>query len=128
MAILARAIEAKMQDSCKALVLSGGGNNGSWEIGVLYGMIMNGDPTDFEFDVITGISAGAINTGGLVGWPKGKEVEMVEFMSEKWHSLKTDDVWQDWPLGKVSGALLMEGAVDDAPLLAFLQSIISEFP
>lgn len=71
MAILAQAIEAKKQDECKALILSGGGNNGSWEIGVLYGMIMNGDPTDFDFDVFTGISAGAINTGGLVGWASG---------------------------------------------------------
>ena len=71
LATAASALDSRKKDECKALVLSGGGNNGSWEIGVFYGMVNNGNPADFEFDVITGISAGAINTGGLAGWPIG---------------------------------------------------------
>ena len=35
--------EAATQDSCKALVMSGGGSNGAWEVGVLYGLINSGN-------------------------------------------------------------------------------------
>jgi len=35
------------QDSCNALVYSGGGNNGSWEAGVTWGLLHYGDPADF---------------------------------------------------------------------------------
>lgn len=32
---------------CRALVMSGGGNNGIWEAGVLYGLLHGGNPQDF---------------------------------------------------------------------------------
>jgi len=44
-AMLAGAAAAK--DVCRALVLSGGGSNGAWETGVIYGFINNGNPSDF---------------------------------------------------------------------------------
>ncbi len=72
-AMVASAATAK-QDVCRALVLSGGGNNGAWEVGVFSGMLANGDPADFEFDVVTGVSAGSINAGGFAGWEIGNEV------------------------------------------------------
>lgn len=81
------------EDVCRALVMSGGGNNGAWEMGVLFGMVNNGDPADFTFDVLTGVSAGSMNAGGMAGWPIGKEVEMAQWMSEMWNNLKTRDVW-----------------------------------
>ena len=58
---------------CRALVLSGGGSNGAWEAGVIYGMINNGDKKDFEWDVLSGVSAGSINTLILAGYPIGNE-------------------------------------------------------
>ena len=56
-------------------------------------MVNNADPSDFEFDVMTGVSAGAINVGGLAGWPIGSEVEAAQWMSDKWAALKTSDIW-----------------------------------
>ncbi len=53
---------------CKALVMSGGANNGAWEIGVIWGLAHYGDATDFYWDVVSGISAGAINGAGTAGW------------------------------------------------------------
>ena len=63
----ANAVEAEA-DVCRALVMSGGASNGAWEAGILYGLVNYGDPADFAYDVITGISAGAINTAGLAGF------------------------------------------------------------
>ena len=62
-------------DSCTALVLSGGGSNGAWEIGTLWGFVNYGNPDDFRYDVISGISAGSINTMALSAWEIGKEKE-----------------------------------------------------
>ena len=68
-AMLVGAIAAK--DVCRALVLSSGGSNGAWEAGVIHGLINNGNPSDFEWDVISGVSFGAMNTVALAGYPLG---------------------------------------------------------
>lgn len=80
----------KDEDVCRGLVMSGGGNNGAWEMGVLYGLVNNGDPADFTYDVLSGVSAGSINAGGMAGWPIGKEVEMAQWMSDVWLSMTTE--------------------------------------
>ena len=73
--LLANPATSRKADSCTALVMSGGGSNGAWEIGVLWGLVNYSDPTDFKYDVVSGISAGAINATGFVGWPIGQEQE-----------------------------------------------------
>lgn len=125
-ALMAGTTHAK--DTCRAIVFSGGGNNGAWEVGVLYGMLANGNAADFEFDVVTGVSAGSINAGGMAGWAVGQEMEAAQWLSDTWNGMSNSDVWVDWSLGKVSGALLMGGMLDDAPLLNTLQRLIDEFP
>ena len=72
-ALLAAQVQAV---ECKAIVLSGGGNLGAWEIGVMWGLVNYGDPKDFYWDVASGISAGAINTAGMAGWYPEEVVEM----------------------------------------------------
>lgn len=61
---------------CNALVLSGGSNNGAWEVGVMWGLTTYGNATDYYWDVVSGISAGAINTSGTAGWKPEEVVEM----------------------------------------------------
>jgi predicted acylesterase/phospholipase RssA len=69
---------------CRALVMSGGANNGAWEAGVLWGLVHYGNPSDFTWNVVTGVSAGAINTGAVVVFAPGDEVAMTEFLSLSW--------------------------------------------
>ena len=58
--------------------MSGGGSKGSYEAGVLYGMIMNDpDKSKYEYDVVTGVSAGSINAFGMSLFQPGDEVNMV---------------------------------------------------
>lgn len=118
---------AYAEDVCRVLVLSGGGSNGAWEAGVLYGMLNGGNPADYEWDVVTGVSAGSINTSAIAGWKKGEESEMVSWLSDLWLNLHTDDVWQDWTLGKTAGLTYKQGAVNNEYLLAFLRNVLSKF-
>ena len=116
-------------DFCRALVLSGGGNNGAWEAGVFYGLVNYSNPEDYAYDVITGVSAGSINTLAFSGWEKGKEIELAQWLSDLWKDLKTENVWQDWPIGgKVAGLTTKSGAIDNSPLLNYLRGIASSFP
>ena len=77
LAIMAAAADAavsnEQKDHCRALVLSGGGSNGAWEAGVLWGFLNYGNPEDFEYDVVSGISAGSINAVAMAGTPVGTE-------------------------------------------------------
>lgn len=88
-AVLAAISQAGTDGKCRALVLSGGSNNGAWETGVMWGLLHYGTPSDFAWDVVTGVSAGAINTGGIATWPTGTEYEMIEWLSEQWTEITT---------------------------------------
>ena len=90
-------------------------------------MVNYGDPEDFKFDVMTGVSAGAINTGVMAGWEIGTEKELADWGSDLWNNLSSSDIYQDWALGKVSGALIMSGLLDNAPLYNFLQHTVDQF-
>lgn len=126
-AIMLAAVGEAKKDVCRALALSGGGNNGAWEAGVLWGFMNYGDVADFEYDVITGVSAGSINAMAMSGWAAGTQVEMTQWLSDLWKNLHTSDVWVDWSLGKASGFLVMGGIVDNSPLLNFMQHVMARF-
>ena len=85
--------------------MSGGANYGSWEAGVIWGLTHYGNPEDYAWNVITGVSAGAINTAATVMFDVGDEVKMTEFVSDTWTILTTHDIWVEWPEGPVAGLL-----------------------
>ena len=76
-----------LSDVCRTLVLSGGGNNGSWEVGALWGLVNYGNVADFAYEVVTGVSAGAMNTAVIAGYEIGDEKALVEFGSQTWLGL-----------------------------------------
>lgn len=88
-ALTASKASASADGKCRALVLSGGVNNGAWEAGVIWGLLHYGEPSDYAWDVVTGVSAGAINTAGIATWATGTEYEMSEWLSGHWADLTT---------------------------------------
>ena len=113
--------------SCKALVLSGGANNGAWEMGVIWGFVNYGNASDFNYDVVTGVSVGSINSLFFSGWPIGEEKAMVEAGTQLWKYLKNEDVWVNWMLSPVMGFVNKQGLLDNRPLLKLLNEISSGF-
>ena len=99
---------------CIALAMSGGGTKGAYEAGVLYGMYHNtDDKSKFVYDVFTGVSAGAINSGGLSAFAKGDEERMLQVLSDTWASLNTGNLYRQWkPAGPVSGVTSHTGIFD----------------
>ena len=51
--------------------MSGGGNVGAWEAGVVWGLTHYGNPEDFRWNVVSGVSAGSFNTAFTSVWNVG---------------------------------------------------------
>lgn len=116
------------KDVCHALALSGGGNKGSYEAGAIHTLVKNLPPSEVEWDVITGVSAGAMNTGGISIFKVGNEAEMSEFLVNLWMNMTSDMVWKMWDDGLIHGLFNESGILDDAPLYKFLSNILFTAP
>lgn len=81
------------QTTCRALILSGGASNGAWQAGVLQGFMTYGNPEDFAYDVVTGVSVGSINTALIGMWQKGAEKAMADTLVDLWSTMTRRDVW-----------------------------------
>ncbi len=102
----------------RALVLSGGGSKGSFQIGVLKKLVES-DPKGY--DLICGVSVGAINASGLAMYPKSDYPSAVAYMEKQWREkVRTDVIYKSWcPFGKVS-ALWKKSVYDSSPLKKFM--------
>lgn len=121
-----------------ALVLTGGGARAAYQVGVLRGIARH--IPDVEFDIITGVSAGAINALFLAAH-QGPLREGADRLSEVWGKLHLEDVVEidppslarnllAWGAKLVSGgtsvAPRVHGLVDTAPLRRLLEQILAQ--
>jgi len=106
--------------------LNGGGAKGAYQAGAIYGFIHEGDPKDFEWDVVTGISGGAINSCGMAVWAKEDGVAMSEWLSNEWNTLTTNRIWKWYPGGPLAG-FHEKSFMDDTPLIDFLRETLEQF-
>ena len=101
--VLASTALAAKKDSCKALVLSGGGSNGAWESGVIWGLLHYGNRYDYMYDVVAGVSIGSINASGLAVFEIGNELEASNYIFKTWENIDSNSIYKEWPMGMVSG-------------------------
>jgi NTE family protein len=120
-----------------AVLLAGGGARAAYQVGVLshIGQRM----PELDLHILTGVSAGAINTGFLAAH-RGSFRSGAEGLRRKWASLTTEEVFRADPpslarIGVQWGASLVSGGsrlaprvhslVDTAPLRDFLNRHVS---
>ena len=121
-----------------ALVLTGGGARAAYQVGELRGLARR-HPGD-RFDIITGVSAGAINALYLAAY-HGSLADGVEALADVWRKLNLEDVIEidasslagsvlAWGATLVSGgspvAPRVRGLVETAPLRRLLERLLSE--
>ena len=87
----------------KAFILSGGGNLGSIQVGMLRALLEAG----IVPDVLVGASIGSVNAAFLAADPC---LDQVMALEEVWTDLRSRDIFSWNPLG-IGGALLRRGAV-----------------
>jgi len=77
----------------RALVLSGGGAKGAYQVGVLKHLLGN---LCTKYDALCGISVGAINAGYLAMFKHGEEKHSAKLLEKIWRNLKTRDIYVSW--------------------------------
>lgn len=127
--------EEKKRRGDLAIVLSGGGARAAYQAGVLRG-IARAIP-DLKFDIITGVSAGGINSV-FIGSRLGPVRESIEELCDLWRNLRLEQVFRTdstsltrqvigWGARLTSGgspvAPRMRSLVDTSPLESLLRRI-----
>ena len=74
-------------------MLKGGGNRGAYEAGALYALVKNLPKKEVEYDVVSGISVGALNAVHLSTYPKGEELQMAIDLMNIWLNLTQDNLY-----------------------------------
>ena len=74
--------------------MSGGGARAAYQVGLLQALAAQ--RPDLEIDIITGVSAGAINATHLAGHP-GSFAAATDALAALWSGLRTEHVFRtDW--------------------------------
>jgi len=79
-----------------ALVLSGGGARGAYEAGVVAALaerVIPQLPADFEFDVVSGTSVGAIHAAYVAASSGGDPASRGARLAQTWSEMELDDVF-----------------------------------
>jgi NTE family protein len=91
-----------------ALVLTGGGARGAYQVGVLRRVAR--DHPGFAFPIVTGVSAGAINAAFLASH-RGEPVEALDELVGHWSALSVSRVMRADPPSLLRNALRVVGSV-----------------
>jgi NTE family protein len=122
-----------------ALVLSGGGARGAYQVGVLHGLLELGVPAGGQgFDVLVGSSAGAINAAVVAAYADDLALG-VERLSHLWSSVEAQQVFRtdlrslggigarwvrDLSFGGILRSVSPKSLLDTAPLRELLAASI----
>jgi len=117
--------EAAAPSKCYGLALSGGGDKGAYEAGVIQGLVSRLAAEERQWNVVTGISAGSIVSTGAALFDIGDEEAMAEFLISTITNFTKKSVYKNWfPFGVVTG-LGKNGIYDTQPLYDTLLNVIS---
>jgi len=97
----------------RALVHSGGGSKGAWGCGALQYLL--GD-LQLHYDIICGVSAGAINGAFVAQFGQGEEKLCAQVMKDMWLSLDNSSIYKRWfPFGRFH-AMWKNSFYDSSPM------------
>lgn len=97
----------------RALVLSGGGSKGSYQVGALKYIL---GEKRVAYDALCGVSVGAINVAFLAMFKPGQEIESIQEMAKLWGALDNSKIYKRWfPFGRWH-AIWKKSFFDSSPL------------
>lgn len=79
------------------LVLAGGGARGAYQVGVLRYLLKD---LKIHFNIISGVSVGALNAAAIAQFNQGQEVQAYEFLENIWLNIRDRHVYRHhYPFG-----------------------------
>lgn len=100
-----------------AIVLSGGGAKGAFQVGVLEELVLN---RGVRLDIVAGVSTGAIQALGVAQ-------DDVPGLVEQWRGIRGNkDIYKERPLGVVGGILGQDSIYDASPVRRLIADFADE--
>ena len=78
-----------------------------------------------SYDIIEGISAGAINAGVLGTFEVGDEKRAVEWLKALWMKLPAKDTWENWPFLGPLEAIYRPSALDNSIMSTIVRKVLA---
>lgn len=83
-------------------------------------------PLEYAYDVVVGVSIGAINGGLFSLWKRGHEKYAVQFLNDVWSNNAIADFWENWPyLGVIEG-IWRQSVLDNSQMKSLFKNVIGE--
>lgn len=97
LALLTLTQVTEASDKCYALILGGGGPRGAYEAGALLALTEILPVEETKYNIISGISIGAMNACFCVGFEQGNERAMALNLAKIWRKIKgSSDFYSFW--------------------------------
>ena len=94
-------------------MLGGGGTKGSYQVGVLQKWILD---DGLDYDIMCGVSVGAINIAQLAQSPRGELPIAFEKLRNMWLSIDNSKIFRPWKWFGMLSALWKHSIVDSTPI------------
>lgn len=97
--------------------MSGGGNKGAYQAAVIEELVnlVENPQENLAWDVVTGVSAGSLNTLGLAGFEASDVENAAAFIYALWNSIPDYNAYGNWPGGIIQGLFFKTGIFDLQP-------------
>lgn len=116
---MASRVQKERDAIMKALVLSGGGCKGAYQVGALKCLL---GEARIQYDILCGVSVGALNAAFVAQFPLGSEQAASNGLVELWAGLDTSKIYKKWfPLAEAM-AICKPSVYDSSPLQELVRS------
>jgi NTE family protein len=103
----------------RALVLSGGGSKGAYQVGALKYIL---GECNIKYDAFCGVSVGALNCAFLSMFKFNEEKESINLLLDIWNNLDSSKIYKRWyPFGRWH-ALWKKSFFDSSPLYKLIKN------
>jgi hypothetical protein len=124
--ILASVLVVSLGSKCNVLVKAGEGDASPYQIGALKGLLASLPGTETGYNLVSGISAGAINAAVMSHYPIGAEQDFVGNMTEFWNDFSSDKFYTDRPDASLLTWINQPGYYDTTPMNKTLTSLLGD--
>lgn len=112
---------------CRALILEGGGPRNAYSAGVLKAIVDLIPKEERAYDVVSGLSMGAVNAFILGMHAPGDEQAAVNEILDFWQNLEEKKVYKNWFLGFLQGVTAKSGLYDTEPYTKTISELINKY-
>lgn len=107
---------------CYGVAFEGGGAKGAYEAGALSVLTDPSNNIFVQYDIMTGISIGALNTMVIGSFPVGQELQSSQKLNEFWFGIQNNsDLFVEWRGGIIEGVLFQKSIYNNARAIEYFR-------